>query len=279
MSMYKAISAFDAETVPDLDLTKKINPELEGATDSEVYQWLGENRNTNRNYPDDPSIFPKILFHKIVTISSATWTNADGFQLYTHGSHDLEKEGDEKQILEDFFETIKSLGGPSKLQLVSFNGKGFDSIALGQRSLIHGVNGEAFFTQKDDAKWNNYIGRYLPAHIDLMDVLAQYSGNGRCRLNDLSIAVGLPGKVGVGGPNVMDAHAKGNFIDINNYCEIDALITILIFYRYLVMTTECPRLLKTMQEDLIEFLESSDHQNPLVSELVSAWEYKEWFIL
>ena len=47
--------------------------------------------------------------------------------------------------------------------------------------LIHGIQSPRYWDQGEDDrdfKWNNYISRYHSRHLDLMDLLAMYTGRG-----------------------------------------------------------------------------------------------------
>jgi len=81
-------------------------------------------------------------------------------------------------------------------------------------------------------KWNNYISRFHWRHVDLMDVLSGFQGRGRIGLDQMSQLLGFPGKLGLSGEGVWDAHIQGRSEDIRNYCETDVVNTYLIYLRF-----------------------------------------------
>lgn len=262
--MQKHVLSFDLETVPDYDLARSIDPEaLADKTDDEVNEWLGKNRNTSSMLN-----FPKLLFHKVVCASFTEWSRDSGISITS-------LVGEEKPLLSDFFDVIKVGGGPDKAQLVSYNGKGFDLPTAMQRAMIHNVKTHGTFYQSGDYKWNNYVGRYLDAHVDLMDAGGLYQSNARNRLGDITTAIGLPGKIGVGGPNVAEAYAEGKLDDIKDYCEMDTILTMMTFIRYQEVTNGLCVKLKEMKMDFVEFF-GENHENELINVLAETWDYAKW---
>jgi predicted PolB exonuclease-like 3'-5' exonuclease len=92
---------------------------------------------------------------------------------------------------------------------VSWNGSGFDLPVLHYRGLIHGVQCARYWDQGEDDKdfkWNNYISRYHSRHLDLMDLLAMYTGRANAPLDELAKLIGFPGKMGMDGSQVWEAY-------------------------------------------------------------------------
>jgi hypothetical protein len=122
--------------------------------------------------------------------------------------------------------------------LVSWNGSGFDLPVLHYRAMRHRVQAHRYWETGDEEqsfRWNNYLGRFHWRHIDLMDVLAGYQGRGRVGLDRMALLLGLPGKLGMSGEGVRDAHLEGRSGDIRDYCETDVINTYLIYLRFEMM--------------------------------------------
>jgi predicted PolB exonuclease-like 3'-5' exonuclease len=120
-------------------------------------------------------------------------------------------------------------------QLVSWNGQGFDAQVLHYRGLIHGVEATRYWDQGEDDrefKWNNYISRYHPRHLDLMDLLALYQPRAAAPLDALAKLCGFPGKLGMDGSAVWGAYRAGRIGEIRDYCETDVVNTYLVYLRF-----------------------------------------------
>ncbi len=106
-------------------------------------------------------------------------------------------EDEEGSIIQRFFDGIEKYTP----QIISWNGGGFDLPVLHYRGLIHGVQCPRYWDQGEDDrdfKWNNYISRYHSRHLDLMDLLAMYTGRANAPLDELAKLIGLPRQVGHG---------------------------------------------------------------------------------
>ncbi len=126
----------------------------------------------------------------------------------------------------------------TRRRLVSWNGSGFDLPVLHYRGLIHGVQCARYWDQGEDDKefkWNNYISRYHSRHLDLMDLLAMYTGRANAPLDELAKLIGFPGKLGMDGSQVWEAYQQGRLDEIRNYCETDVANTYLVFARFQLM--------------------------------------------
>jgi predicted PolB exonuclease-like 3'-5' exonuclease len=51
----------------------------------------------------------------------------------------------------------------------------------------------------------------------------------------MALLLGLPGKLGMSGEQVWDAHHEGRSMDIRNYCETDVINTYLVYLRFELM--------------------------------------------
>ncbi len=101
--------------------------------------------------------------------------------------------------------------------------------------LRHGIASPTYWETGEhdrDFKWNNYLNRFHVRHVDLMDVLAAYQGRGRASLEHVSLLLGLPGKLGMGGDQVFEYWKAGRLAEIRAYCETDVLNTYLVWLRF-----------------------------------------------
>jgi predicted PolB exonuclease-like 3'-5' exonuclease len=217
------ILAFDIETVPDVVLGRRLHG-LEGLTDKQVGYVM-----QTRQREQSGTEFLSLEQHRIVAISVAMRMR-DGFKAWSLG----EPDAPEGELVRRFFEGIERYV-PT---LVSWNGSGFDLPVLHYRALLHGVQAPRYWETGDEDqsfRWNNYLGRFHWRHTDLMDVLAGYQGRGRVGLDRMAQLLGLPGKIGLTGEAVWDAHLEGRIEDIRNYCESDVVNTYLIYLRFELM--------------------------------------------
>lgn len=262
-----SIAAIDTETVPDIDLARKVHTVLENKTDEEVVEWIYEVKGRDG--------FQKTLYHKIVSFSISLWSKDEGFDILRLGTM-TEKGRDEASILSDFGEFLADQGGASSCKLVSFNGSSFDLPVIAQRAIRYGSDISLLWDQghiNKNHKWNNYVSRYHDAHTDIVDMLAFYNNGNKFSLHDLSLHCGLPGKIGVGGCSVLKNYMEGNYSDIDDYCDIDTLLTFLCYVnlaRNLGLHGKYTP--QQMKEDVITFLNSRgpDH-NSLFEEFYNQW--------
>ena len=171
--------------------------------------------------------------------------------------------------MERFFDGIERYSP----NLVSWNGGGFDLPILHYRALLHAVSAPRYWESGDDDqsfRWNNYLNRFHARHTDLMDVLAGYHARAKCSARrDREKCSVFPGKLGMDGSAVWDAHVAGEIERIRAYCETDALNTFLVYLRYELMRgrltpdgyeRECDVVRDGLREDarvhLAEFLEA-----------------------
>jgi predicted PolB exonuclease-like 3'-5' exonuclease len=209
---------FDIETVPDAELGRRLGF---GGDDLEVAAQMLAAREE-----ESGSSFLPLEQHRVVAISTLL-RSGDQLQVWSLGTVD----SPEDDLVRRFF------GGIDKLRptLVSWNGSGFDLPVLHYRMLRHGIASPTYWDtgERDrDFKWNNYLNRFHMRHVDLMDVLAAYQGRGRASLEHVSLLLGLPGKLGMGGEQVFEFWKAGRLAEIRAYCETDVLNTYLVWLRF-----------------------------------------------
>ncbi len=209
---------FDIETVPDAELGRRLGF---AGDDFEVAAQMLAKREE-----ESGSSFLPLEQHRVVAISTLL-RSGDQIQVWSLGT----EESPEDDLVRRFF------GGIDKLRptLVSWNGSGFDLPVLHYRMLRHGIASPTYWETGEhdrDFKWNNYLNRFHMRHVDLMDVLAAYQGRGRASLEHVSLLLGLPGKLGMGGDQVFEYWKAGRLAEIRAYCETDVLNTYLVWLRF-----------------------------------------------
>ncbi len=215
------VLVFDIETIPDCDGLIRLHNLDPAMPHAEV----AEKAFAERREKTGSDFLPHYL-QRVVCISCAL-RSRDGFRVWTLGA----VEDSESSIIQRFYDGVDKYTP----QLVSWNGKGFDAQVLHYRALVHGVTAARYWdTGEDDKdfKWNNYLSRYHPRHLDLMDVLALYNNRANAPLDALAKLIGFPGKLGMDGSAVWQSYQDGNLAGIRAYCETDVLNTYLLYARF-----------------------------------------------
>lgn len=122
--------------------------------------------------------------------------------------------------------------GYQKPTLVSFNGRSFDLPVMELAAFRYGLSLPAWFNLADKSYQQSRNRYNLESHLDLHDVLTNYSA---CRfnggLNLVAQLLGKPGKMDVSGFMVQDLYIENRLAEINNYCRCDVLDTYFVFLR------------------------------------------------
>jgi hypothetical protein len=221
------VLVFDIETIPDVKGLRALNAHPADMLDSEVAALAFAARKEKTG-----SEFLQHHLHRIAAIS-CVFRDDDGFRVRSLGGLD----DPEQKLVHDFFRIIDRYTP----QLVSWNGGGFDLPVLHYRALVHGVVASRYWemgNEDRDFKWNNYLSRYHTRHLDLMDLLALYTGRANAPLDDLAKLCGFPGKMGVDGSQVWTLFQKGRLGEIRDYCETDVVNTYLMYCRFQLMRGE-----------------------------------------
>jgi predicted PolB exonuclease-like 3'-5' exonuclease len=258
MSLMQHVFAFDIETVPDVEFGRRLHG-LAGLTDKQVGYVMH-----TRQREQTGSEFLSLEQQRIVAISIAMRAR-DGFKVWSLG----EPESTEEELVRRFFDGIERLS-PT---LVSWNGAGFDLPVLHYRALRHRIQAHRYWEMGDEDqsfRWNNYISRYHWRHVDLMDVVSGFQGRGRVGLDHMAQLLGYPGKLGMSGEGVWNAHLAGRIDDIRHYCETDVINTYLIYLRFELMRGLLTHEEHDREVELVrETLRDSAH--PHLQEYVKAW--------
>jgi 3'-5' exonuclease len=254
-----AVFAFDIETIPDVELGRRVY-DLDGLTDKEVGYVMQAKRREATG-----SEFLSYEQQRVVAISVALRTG-DTFKVWTLG----DPSAPEAEIIQRFFDGIDKYTP----NLVSWNGGGFDLPVLHYRALRHGIQAPRYWESGDSDqafRWNNYLNRYHSRHLDLMDVLSSFQARARVSLQAAAMLLGLPGKLGMSGDKVWDAYLDGQIDAIRNYCETDVLNTFLVYLRFELMRgmmsreeyhAECERIRDALKAQA----------KPHLDEFLAAWQ-------
>jgi len=220
------VLVFDIETIPDIAGLRRLHNVGTEASDHEV----GEMAFLMRRQQTGGSDFLPHYLQRVATIS-CTLREGDRFRVFSLS----EPDATEGQIIQRFFDGIEKYTP----QLVSWNGGGFDLPVLHYRAMLHGVAaprywdwGDGDYNDSRDFKYNNYLNRYHSRHLDLMDVIAMFTGRANAPLDDLAKLYGFPGKLGMDGSAVWPAYERGEIAAIRDYCETDAVNTYLVYLRF-----------------------------------------------
>ena len=239
---------FDIETVPDTSGGAKLL-ELKGLNKKDIIKAM-----EHTQFQKSGTMFQPLHLHKIVAIS-VLYKNNEKLSLLSLGDEDSE----ESDLLNLFFSAIDKY----QPQLVSWNGKGFDSPVIHYRALIHGVSSIKYWDKGDDDrefKWNNYLNRYHDRHLDLMDVMSGYKKP--ASLTDIAQLIGAPGKYGIDGSKVTDYYLANDIKKIRDYCETDVLNTYFVFLRYQLISNNITiDNYKKLLEEIFGFLDKSDKEH------------------
>lgn len=121
-----------------------------------------------------------------------------------------------------------------------------------------------------DFKYNNYLSRYHSRHLDLMDVLAGYSGRANAPLDQLAKLCGFPGKLGMDGSQVWPAWQAGKADEVRAYCETDVVNTWLMYCRFRLIKGEID---SVTYEQEIQLVQDSLRQinEPHWQEYMATW--------
>ena len=261
---------FDIETIPDLDGFAAINNIDAGSL---PLAELTEMALLARRQKSGSEFMPHHL-HRIVAIS-CTLRHADKGRSDQNGADQLkvwslgEPGSSEAELIQRFFDGIERYSP----QLVSWNGGGFDLPVLHYRALIHGVTAARYWDWGDDDKdfkWNNYLSRYHTRHLDLMDVLAMFTGRANAPLDQMAKLCGFPGKLGMDGSKVLEAYQAGEIDAIRNYCETDVRNTWLVYLRFLKMRGTLSEAAYASEIELARSTVAS-HTAPHWQEFLAAW--------
>jgi predicted PolB exonuclease-like 3'-5' exonuclease len=253
-----SLFAFDIETIPDTNAAcnlLSLNP-----NDYSVQDLRQKLTDYHLEITKGTNDFPRQTFHQVVCVSFviADIINDGGSETYqlkeirTGGS----ESSTEEEMVRGFFAHL----GKQKARLVSFNGKTFDFPVLKYRALKYGIPVSWFY--QDGDKWNNYGSKYsLDWHCDLIDALSDFGSSARIKLKEVCSILNIPCKYDIDGGSVAQLYDQGEITHIRNYCEIDALVTYIVYLRYAMLTGKTTKNgYNSAIEQIIAYISPNDTQ-------------------
>jgi 3'-5' exonuclease len=178
---------------------------------------------------------PNPMWHRVVAISfvEARLELNDGRERYPVACCRAGGEAgwDEPRLLQAWW---RHFGG-RKARVVTWNGRGFDLPVLRLRAMVHGLSAASW--SQGPGKWDSYAQRYAPDwHCDLMEQISDYGACRNLGLQDVAVAVGLPGKIGGHGSEVAAMAARGEIARVRAYCGPDCLNLFALYIRWALLS-------------------------------------------
>jgi predicted PolB exonuclease-like 3'-5' exonuclease len=246
--MSQNILVWDIETVPDLERFAMAN-DLVGKSNEEIREAIGEK-------------FPKQIFHSVVCIGALVAHRESGhWKVDAIGAPHV-GERTEKALITAFVERIAEL----RPQLITFNGNSFDLPVLRYRAMINEVTAPGLSVRP-------YFNRYTEDALDLCDALSSFSSNARATLDEISRAMGLPGKPeDINGSEVASYFLQGRIKEIADYCETDVVNTYRIWLRYELFRGNLAKMeFDASESDLETFIKARGDSKPHLQHFIG-WE-------
>lgn len=151
------------------------------------------------------------------------------------------------KLVDGFWRGWKHYGQPV---LVTYNGRSYDIPVLELAAFRDGLALPEWFNLEARSYEQNRHRYNLDAHIDLMDLLANF-GASRVDggLNLLSHVLGKPGQSSINGNEVQGYVREGRLDEINDYCRHDVLDTYFVFLRSRVLLG---KITLDQEQDIVE---------------------------
>lgn len=222
------IFVFDAETIPDFDLMRRIlnEPEID-----EEQLLLRASDELSRNQ----SGFLPPMYHRLISWVGLWIENSGQPAQKTSWNGEDEKEG-----LQQLFSTLSTY---KDFGLIHHNGRGFDLPLLSYRAMKHGIQ-IPMRLNSHDIRY-----RFSKANLDLMDEFSNYGASSYPKLKHLGYLIDLPFKQTAEGNEVLEMYQRGELERIEHYCYEDVMATYIIWLRLRFTCGE-------IQEELYENLNS-----------------------
>ena len=189
--MGEHVIVWDLETIPDFDAVGRAHALTQGDAEA-AREILGDK-------------FPKLPFHQIACIGAVVAERVDGIWCVNAIGAPHIGDRSEKDLITAFVDKVLLL----RPRLVSFNGTSFDLPVLRYRAMMHRISAPGLETR-------GYFKRYTDDATDLCDVLSSFDSRSKMKLNDLCLAMNLPGKPdGIDGSQVAEYFAAGRIPSAN----------------------------------------------------------------
>lgn len=231
---------FDIETAADGELIKRVLFPDRDCTDDEAADLYRDELRAKNG-----SDFLPPTFIRPVAVCVAK-VGAD-YRLLDVAAVDEPKYRAHK-LVDGFWKGWRHYGQPV---LVTYNGRSYDIPVLELAAFRAGLALPEWFNLEARSYEQNRHRYNLEAHIDLMDLLANF-GASRVDggLNLLSHLLGKPGKSTIDGSDVEQYVREGRLADVNNYCRHDVLDTYFVFLRSRVLLG---KISLDQEQDLVEY--------------------------
>jgi hypothetical protein len=251
--MYKFIAdnvvVFDVEWVPEPASGRRIYRLPDTASEDEVLEVMWREGGAT---PEDPRPYLKTVMCRIVSIAAVVRKRVRSDVkldlISLPGLHDGEQP--EGKIIAKFLEAV----GKLEAQLVGFNSLNSDLPILFQRALANRVTAPTF-CHRPEKPWEgaDYFSRASDFNIDLKNELGGF-GKAAPSLNELAASLGIPGKMGINGADVVELWRTGEFRSIVEYNQFDALSTYLVWLRSAYFSGRLTEDAFVREEQLLEAL-------------------------
>ena len=135
---------------------------------------------------------------------------------------------------------------------------------LRYRAMINEVTAPGLYTRP-------YFNRYSEDALDLCDVLSSFTPGARATLDEISRAMGLPGKpAGIDGSEVASYFLQGRIKEIADYCETDIVNTYRLWLRHELFRGRLPETeYRASEADLSEFIKARAESKPHLQDFVA----------
>ncbi|MDF2971588.1 MAG: hypothetical protein K0R61_2038 [Microvirga sp.] len=222
---------------------------------------------------DDGKFPPKPIWHRVVAISfveaqlevSESLAEKYAVRCCRSGGH---ADWDEPRLLAKFWQEYFAAGAP---RVVTWNGKGFDLPVLRARAMMYGISAQSWYQR--GTRWDSYLQRFAPDwHCDLMEQLSDYRACATMKLDEIALALGLPGKIGGHGSEVEAMVRRGEIEKVRAYCEVDCLNLFVLYVRWALLSGRADITTHDKSlESLISCLEDERDTRPHFGEFLDGW--------
>jgi len=253
--------------------TRYLVQDIETIPETEIQNMWEEEQEllASRGKPRD---FPPIWAHKVITIGMLA---LDENLMPIKGgcaAGGCQGGATEKAMIEKWSSAVSGelFGEKDALAMVDWHGRGFDVPVLQTRAFANGIRLPWYFGLLPDNKgqkssWSkSYRDRFSGKHYDVAELWTNRGAFPRPHLANLAKLMGLPGKVGIDGSQVHQAHKDGDLAGIDIYCMQDVFQTAFIYQRYCYIAGKIDlKHYRDAAEALIEFVKSAPAQGEFSS--------------